>query len=206
MRLSTAIFPCSNTTARKSTTLEAGLLDNHHQVHLTSIHAIKQDLLQLRRAFWPMRDMLYSLLRDKQELIHESTRVYFRDVYDHTVQLVDLLGNLPRVGFGLARPVLVEHEQPDERDHESADDHQHTLYPADIHRRVYGMNFDTSKPWNMPELLLALRLRHHARRDGCDRGGDAGLLCPQGLDRQQLVEVVACNRPFSGESKGSVSG
>lgn len=146
-------FPVLEFYGEKIDELEAGLLENHHRVHLTSIHAIKQDLLQLRRALWPMRDMLYSLLRDKQDLIEDSTRVYFRDCYDHTVQLIDLLEIYRELGSDL-RDLYMSSVSNRMNEIMKVLTIISTLFiPLTFIAGVYGMNFDTSKPWNMPELL-----------------------------------------------------
>lgn len=146
-------FPVLEYYGEKIDGLEAGLLESHRQVDLSGIHAVKQDLLQLRRALWPMRDMLYSLLRDKQELVAESTRVYFRDVYDHTVQLVDLLEIYRELGSDL-RDLYMSIISNRMNEIMKVLTIISTLFiPLTFIAGIYGMNFDTSKPWNMPELL-----------------------------------------------------
>ena len=145
-------FPVLEYYGEKIDTLESGLLDNHHQISLTSIHSIKQDLLQLRRAFWPMRDMLYSLLHNKQELIDDSTRVYFRDVYDHTVQLVDLLEIYRELGSDFASLYLSSMSNRMNEIMKVLTMFSTLFIPLTFIAGIYGMNFDLSEPWNMPEL------------------------------------------------------
>lgn len=145
-------FPVLEYYGEKIDDIEANLLDNHHRVHLTSIHAIKQDLLQLRRALWPSRDMLYSLLRDKQELIAESTRVYFRDVYDHSVQLVDLLEIYRELGSDLRDLYLSSMSHRMNEIMKVLTIISTLFIPLTFIAGVYGMNFDTKLPGNMPEL------------------------------------------------------
>lgn len=53
------------------------------------IHRLKRELIFLRKSVWPIRDILSSLERGTSFLIKESTSVYLRDVYDHTVQAID---------------------------------------------------------------------------------------------------------------------
>ena len=55
------------------------------------VHALKRELLMLRRAAWPMRELISQLLREKHECLSDTTRMYFRDVYDHCVQMIDLI-------------------------------------------------------------------------------------------------------------------
>ena len=145
-------FPVLEYYGEKIDEIEATLLDNHHRVHLTSIHAIKQDLLQLRRALWPTRDMLYSLLRDKHDLIDESTRVYFRDVYDHTVQLVDLLEIYRELGSDLRDLYLSSMSHRMNEIMKVLTIISTLFIPLTFIAGVYGMNFNTAMPGNMPEL------------------------------------------------------
>ncbi len=55
------------------------------------IHGVKRDLLLFRRSLWPLRDALNTFLRDPSQRLKPENTVYFRDAYDHTVQLLDLL-------------------------------------------------------------------------------------------------------------------
>lgn len=56
---------------------------------LQIIHQIKRELVFLRKSSWPLREVLGGLQRGEPELFSESTAVYLRDVYDHTIQVID---------------------------------------------------------------------------------------------------------------------
>jgi magnesium transporter len=56
---------------------------------LEAIHQVKRELIGVRRAVWPLREALSSLIRAESGLIHKQTSVFLRDVYDHTVQVID---------------------------------------------------------------------------------------------------------------------
>lgn len=66
--------------------LEGGFAPSHR----LEIRNVRADLLLLRKTIWPQREAIASLLRDDCKLIHESTRMYLRDCYDHTIQLMDV--------------------------------------------------------------------------------------------------------------------
>jgi len=53
------------------------------------IHHLKREMIFLRRAVWPLREVIGGLQRGESPLIREATRVYLRDVYDHTIQIMD---------------------------------------------------------------------------------------------------------------------
>jgi len=61
---------------------------------LHKIHALKRQLLFLRRAVWPLREVTNNLSRSECAFLQESTKVFFRDVYDHVVQIVDTIETL----------------------------------------------------------------------------------------------------------------
>ena len=61
---------------------------------LNDIHALKRQLLFLRRAIWPLRDVMNNLSRSDCLFLQHPTKVFFRDVYDHVVQMVDTIETL----------------------------------------------------------------------------------------------------------------
>ncbi|MPM67642.1 Cobalt/magnesium transport protein CorA [bioreactor metagenome] len=56
---------------------------------LKAIQKRKRDMITLRRSVWPLRELINSLQRTESELIKETTQLYLRDVYDHTIQVID---------------------------------------------------------------------------------------------------------------------
>jgi magnesium transporter len=56
---------------------------------LHEINNIKKEIIFLRKAVWPLREAVSFLERGDSDLLSDSTRLYFRDVYDHTVQVID---------------------------------------------------------------------------------------------------------------------
>jgi len=58
---------------------------------LQTIHNLKRELIVLRKSIWPLREVINSLERGESPLINEATGVYLRDVYDHTIQVIDTI-------------------------------------------------------------------------------------------------------------------
>ena len=56
---------------------------------LNRIHHFKREMILLRKSVWPLRELIAALQRGESELIGETTAIYLRDVYDHTIQVVD---------------------------------------------------------------------------------------------------------------------
>jgi magnesium transporter len=71
--------------------LEEELVVQSSQQSLSKINKLKKDMIFLRKAVWPLREMINSLDRDDSPLIKDETRIYFRDVYDHIIQVIDTL-------------------------------------------------------------------------------------------------------------------
>jgi magnesium transporter len=59
------------------------------QETLQQIHKLKREMMFLRKAVWPVRELVNSLLRSESPLINKATEFYLRDVYDHAVQIID---------------------------------------------------------------------------------------------------------------------
>ncbi len=71
--------------------LERRILKKASPKELAHINAIKRELSLLRRVMWPMREMLASLSSEQTSEFNPTTRMFLRDVYEHTVQIVDLV-------------------------------------------------------------------------------------------------------------------
>ncbi|MDR2838477.1 MAG: magnesium/cobalt transporter CorA [Azonexus sp.] len=75
----------------RAESLEEDLIENPVAEQLTALHQLKTDTLSLRRAIWPLRDLVNTLLRSEQRFFKPDTQLYLRDVYDHTVHLIESL-------------------------------------------------------------------------------------------------------------------
>lgn len=72
-------------------TSEEALVTNPTPGVLQTIHGMKREMILLRRSVWPLREVVSSLERGGSPLIDGSTLIYLRDVYDHTIQVVDII-------------------------------------------------------------------------------------------------------------------
>ncbi|MDZ4859610.1 MAG: magnesium/cobalt transporter CorA [Candidatus Hydrogenedentes bacterium] len=86
-----AYFPIIELFGDGLETLEDEVLESPTRSTVTKIHKARRDLLLLRRAIWPLREAINSILRDQCAIFTADTRVYFRDCYDHTIQILDLV-------------------------------------------------------------------------------------------------------------------
>jgi magnesium transporter len=120
---------------------------------VSEIHEIKRDLLTLRRAVWPLREAVNSLIREPSKLIADETRVYIRDCYDHTIQVIDLLENFRDIAGDLMEVYLSSVSNRLNEIMKVLTIFTTIFIPLTFIAGVYGMNFNTGKShWNMPEL------------------------------------------------------
>lgn len=71
--------------------LESELIENPKPENRETIYMMRRELLLLRKSVWPLREMLSGLQKSESDLIHESTEVFFRDVHDHAIQIIDTI-------------------------------------------------------------------------------------------------------------------
>jgi magnesium transporter len=71
--------------------LEEELVANPTPDSLQKISRLKKDMIFLRKSVWPLREMINTLEQSESVLILESTRIYLRDVHNHTIQVIDTL-------------------------------------------------------------------------------------------------------------------
>lgn len=117
------------------------------------IHDIKRDLLQLRRAIWPQRELANSLMRDESPHIQANTRLYLRDTYDHAVQVMDMVETFREIASGLMDVYLSGVSNRMNEIMKVLTIISTIFLPLTFIAGVYGMNFDTdASPYNMPEL------------------------------------------------------
>jgi magnesium transporter len=120
---------------------------------ISQIHEIKRDLLTLRRAIWPLREAINSLVREPVPLIAAETRIYLRDCYDHTIQIIDLLENYRDVASGLTEVYLSSMSNRLNEVMKILTMFTALFIPMSLIAGIYGMNFNTQAgPLNMPEL------------------------------------------------------
>jgi len=110
----------------------------------------------VRHAVWPARDAMNLLLIEEHPLIRSGTKVFLRDCYDHTIQLMDMVNVYRELAAG-----VVEEYQSAVSNRMNEIMKVLTIVatffiPLTFIVGVYGMNFDTdASPFNMPELKWA---------------------------------------------------
>jgi magnesium transporter len=87
--------------AEKIEVLEDMLVTNPSTETIQAIHRLKTDMIFLRRSIWPVREVTSRLLSGQTDLIRDPTLPYLRDVYDHTIRVIDIMETYRDVVSGM---------------------------------------------------------------------------------------------------------
>lgn len=145
-------FPVLEDYVERIEELEAEVIALSEHAGIKTIHAIKRELLTLRRVIWPQRDMVSHLLRSESVFIAEGTHLYLRDCYDHSAQLLDIVETCRETSTSLVDILLASQSNKMNEVMKVLTIIATIFIPLSWIAGVYGMNFDTQSPWNMPEL------------------------------------------------------
>lgn len=83
-------FPILEFFSHRLDAVEEGLMGASTPEMIAQAHQVKRGLLMLRRTVWPMREVVSQLQRDGHGCLLPASQPYFRDIYEHCVQLLDL--------------------------------------------------------------------------------------------------------------------
>ncbi|MDY6931671.1 MAG: magnesium/cobalt transporter CorA [Halobacteriota archaeon] len=81
--------------------LEEELVGSPGPETLHLIHGLKREMIFLRKSVWPLREVISTMERGESSLINESTGIYLKDVYDHTIQVIDTIETFRDVISGM---------------------------------------------------------------------------------------------------------
>jgi len=77
--------------AEKIEKIEERLLIQPTPNILQNIHELKRNIIFLRKSVWPLREIISRLEKPESKLIKETTQIYMRDIYDHSIQIMDTI-------------------------------------------------------------------------------------------------------------------
>ncbi|OKH51729.1 magnesium and cobalt transport protein CorA [Calothrix sp. HK-06] len=146
-------FPVLERYGEKIEDLEQEVIIKPTPQTLRKIYKIRRQLLKLRRAIWPQRDVINSLIRDSGNLISDEVRLYLRDCYDHSIQVIDMVETYRELSSGLMDVYLSAVSNKMNEIMKFLTVMSSIFIPLTFIAGIYGMNFNTEKsPLNMPEL------------------------------------------------------
>jgi magnesium transporter len=112
-------------------------------------HELKKDTLFLRKSVWPLRELINNMARSESPLIRESTKIYLKDINDHTIQVIDTVESLRDMISGILDIYLSSLSNKLNEVMKTLTIFAAIFIPLTFLAGVYGMNFEY-----MPELKM----------------------------------------------------
>ncbi|HQR51408.1 MAG TPA: magnesium/cobalt transporter CorA [Methylophilaceae bacterium] len=126
--------------------LEEELLRKPGASMLQSIHKLKRETMELRRAVWPLREVVNALIRNEPGFFQPGTLIYLRDVYDHTVHFIESLESLRDLLAGMLDIYLSSISNRVNMELRALTVVAMLFMPATLIAGIFGMNFKVM-PW-----------------------------------------------------------
>ena len=126
--------------------LEDRLLAKPSNSELHTIHQLKHVSIELRRAVWPLREVINSLTRNEKGFFQSTTIPYLRDVYDHTVSFIESLESIKDALAGMMDIYMASVSQRVNLELRALTVVAMLFMPATLIAGIFGMNFDYM-PW-----------------------------------------------------------
>jgi len=127
---------------------------------LQSIHSLKREMILLRKSVWPLREVINRLERWESPLIGNAIEIYFRDVYDHTIQVIDAIETFRDILSGMLDIYLSSISNRMNEVMKVLTIIATIFIPLTLVAGIYGMNFkfmpELEQPWGYPMAYLVM--------------------------------------------------
>lgn len=140
-------FLIMEATGEKIEDIEQAMMVDPDSILLNELYGMKRELLYIRKAVWPLREAIGGLERGESELFKEATTAYLRDLYDHTIQVIDSVETFRDMLSGVQDLYLSSMGQKTNQVMQVLTMIATIFIPLTFIAGVYGMNFE-----HMPEL------------------------------------------------------
>lgn len=127
-------------------TLEEVLLRKSNAKLLKNIHQLKRSSMELRRAVWPLREVINTLVRNDDKVFTDNTVLYLRDVYDHIVHFIESLESIRDMLGGMMDIYLSSISNRVNMEVRALTVVTMLFMPATLISGIFGMNFEVM-PW-----------------------------------------------------------
>ncbi len=142
--------------------LEDAVVTNPEPGILPTIYNLKRDMLDLRRSVWPLREAISKMQRTDSHLVSETTKIYLRDVYDHTIQVIENIETFRDMSASLLETYLSSLSNRLNEVIKLLTIISTIFIPLTFLAGLYGMNFDfmpeLRSPWGYPAVLILMLL------------------------------------------------
>ena len=142
--------------------IEDTLVMNPEPETLQAIHNLKREMIFLRKSVWPLREVISRLERWESPLIDKSTDIYLRDVYDHTIQVIDAIETFRDMLSGMLDIYLSSVSNRMNEVMKVLTIIATIFIPLTLIAGIYGMNFrympELEHPWGYPVVFLTMSI------------------------------------------------
>jgi len=156
-RIVDGFYPVLEQIGERIEAMESEVLEGSDSSVISRINDLKKELLTLRRAVWPLRDAVSTLIRDPNPYIGDNVRVFLRDVWDHCAQLVDSIETYRDLASGLMNTYLSIVSNRTNEVMKVLTIMASIFIPLTFLAGIYGMNFEFMPElqwrWGYPVLL-----------------------------------------------------
>lgn len=146
--------------AERIESLEEELVGNPRPETLHQIHRLKREMILLRKAAWPLREVVNALEKSDSELIRPATKLFLRDLYDHAIHIVDSVETYREMLSGMIDIYLSSVSNRMNQVMRVLTIIATIFMPLTFLAGIYGMNFrympELGWPWGYPLVLLAM--------------------------------------------------
>ncbi len=141
--------------------MEVEVMENPETGILAQLQQIKHTLLFMRKAVWPLREVIGNLEKS-DKLLKKQTRPFLRDVYDHTIQIIDMLETMREMNTGLFDIYLTNISNKMNQVMKVLTIIATIFIPLTFIAGIYGMNFvhmpELSWRWGYPAVWIVMLL------------------------------------------------
>jgi len=139
--------------------LDVELVTDPSPETLHAIHGFKREMIYLRKSVWPLREVVSGLERGDSRLFHRATRVYLRDVYERTIQVIDTVETYRDLFSGMLDIYLSSVSNRMNEIMKVLTIIATIFIPLTFITGIYGMNFNIPElkwAWGYPMVLVLM--------------------------------------------------
>ena len=155
-------FPILEFFGERAEELEGQILETTQKSTINKIHQLKREILLLRWAIWPMREVVAYLQRDEFECVSPPTHIYLRDLYDHVIQIIDIIETYRETASDLTETYMSSISNRMNSVMKVLTLISTIFIPLTFLAGVYGMNFrylpELEVPWAYPAFWVICTL------------------------------------------------
>jgi magnesium transporter len=141
-------------------TLEEQVLTNPGDETIRELHQFKREMIFLRKSVWPLREVIGRMQRGESRFIHESIHIFLRDVYDHTIRIVETIETYRDILSGMLDIYLSSVSNRTNSVMKVLTIIATIFMPLTFLAGLYGMNFkympELDMRWAYPALLIVM--------------------------------------------------